>query len=292
MDFFLTAENPIHAEYNQLKQQKNALKLKSDSIDFDKHTAKIGKCKVTLGKCTCFEFQKSHKPCKHMYRLAFELGIFELDAEKIELAMKTAPKRSLYGCKSSFLSSVPKNFIVIDFENANRLNDSICQIGIAVVKNNSVIELREFWIRPPYKEFTATKIHGITFDDVKNAPNFKEAWTQIKKYFEEKTIAAYALPHDLIYFFATLSRYNIPRPNFKAFDVQDNICSILKKYSSLAELENLQLVTIAKKLGLNHNSHDALSDALVTAKIQIYLSKYFPAEKTKIYLSTSAVKNS
>ena len=46
---------------------------------------------------------------------------------------------------------------------------------------------------------------------------------------------------------------------------------------------NYRLVTVAEKLGLEHRAHDALGDALVTAQIQIYLSKDLHEENTLIY---------
>ena len=288
MTFFSASDNPLHAEYGQLKRQRRALNLKMDSVDFDGQTGKIGKQSVSLESCTCSEFFHRHKPCNHMYRLAFELGVFELDAEKIKVALKTAPRLNPYGCEISFPDSVPKNFVVIDFENANHASDSICQMGIVVVENNSVTAQENFLIRPPYKEFTATEIHGITFKDVKNKPTFKKLWGYIKKFIEGKTIAAYGLSSDLHYLFATLDRYKIPHPNFDAFDILANVRACQKLDENLAELENIQLGTVAKKFELNHNAHDALSDALATAQIQIYLSKNFPDEMTTTYISTIA----
>ena len=288
MNFFSADKKYLHAQYEQLQRQKLALNFKFDSIDFDKQTGKADKLRVSLERCTCREFWQRHKPCKHMYRLAFELGLFNLDAEKIDAALKITPRHNLYGCELSISSPPPKNFVAIDFENANRSNDSICQVGLVVVKNNRVTEKKSFLIRPPYKKFTATEIHGIKFDDVKNKPNFKSAWSKLIKYFHEQTIAAYSLPHDLKYLFATLDRYKLPRPKFTAFDVQKNAHDYLKKISALEDNKRLPLSAIAEKFGLTHNAHDALSDALVTAQIQIHLSKNFPKENTTIYYSTAA----
>lgn len=33
---------------------------------------------TSLSSCTCFDFQTRHLPCKHIYRLAVELGIIEI----------------------------------------------------------------------------------------------------------------------------------------------------------------------------------------------------------------------
>ena len=288
MDFFSADNKDFHAEYEQLRQQKKALNVNFDSIDFDTRTGKAGHWKVSLERCTCADFWKTGKPCKHMYRLASELGVFELDPEKIQTALEASPHHNLYGCELSISAPSPKNFVVVDFERANRFNDSICQVGIVVVKNNRVDERKSFLVRPPYRKFTATKIHGITFDDVKRKPTFNALWSQLIKYFDRQTIAAFALPHDLNYLFATLDGCKIPRPKFTAFDVQANVHACLKKDSALEGLKGISLVAVAEKLGFTHDAHDALSDALVTAQIQIHLSKNFPQENTFIYYSTSA----
>lgn len=41
-----------------------------------------GTYQVTLESCPCGDFRKRHLPCKHMYRLAYELGAFVLDGVK------------------------------------------------------------------------------------------------------------------------------------------------------------------------------------------------------------------
>lgn len=44
--------------------------------------------KVSLSSCTCPDFQHRHHPCKHMYRLAIELGLLIENAEERTFALK------------------------------------------------------------------------------------------------------------------------------------------------------------------------------------------------------------
>lgn len=37
---------------------------------------------TSLKECTCYDFQKRHLPCKHMYRLAVELGVIKIIKRK------------------------------------------------------------------------------------------------------------------------------------------------------------------------------------------------------------------
>ena len=186
---------------------------------------------------------------------------------------------------------IPKDFVVIDFETANYNQNSICQMGIAVVENNLVVEQKDFLICPPSKTFYKKNIdiHGITFSDVKDKPNFAKIWTQVQKYIQGRTVTAYNLPFDIGCLYAALENYQIPAPDFVAFDILANVryCRSYCYDSIFKELEDCKLITVAKLLKLNHNAHDALSDSEVAAKIQIYISKNLPDVMTEFNFSTS-----
>ncbi|MBR0288403.1 MAG: SWIM zinc finger family protein [Selenomonadaceae bacterium] len=291
MSFFSPEYNSLHSEEDQLKRVKSALNLKMDYVDFEAHKGKIKNYDVSLDKCTCMDFGRRRKPCKHIYRLAIELGIFNANADTVSgsiVPAKEIDNKSETNCSYAFSCPglVPKNFVVIDFETANTCPDSICQMGIVTVENNLIVDRQNYLIRPPYEKFSFTDIHGITLDDVKNELTFGELWQRIKPYIEGRTIAAYNLPFDINCLFAALFRYEIPRPNFNAFDVLANVRSCRYFDCELSELKNYQLVTVAKKMKLEHIAHNALSDSVVTAQIQIYLSKTIPDENTVIYFST------
>lgn len=50
-------------------------------IDHSNHSALIqgkdGAYNVSLTQCTCFDFESRQLPCKHIYKLAFELGLLD-----------------------------------------------------------------------------------------------------------------------------------------------------------------------------------------------------------------------
>ncbi|MBQ3337721.1 MAG: hypothetical protein IJG80_09995 [Selenomonadaceae bacterium] len=280
MYFFSKKNYLLHAEYNQLERQKKALNLEMASVNRESKTGTIKDYKVSLDHCTCVDFQRRLKPCKHMYRLAFELGAFDLDAEKIDALLIATPKpvNAFYTPKYFLRAPVPKNFVVIDFETANDFKDSICQMGIAVIEGDSIIARENFFIRPPYKNFTNTKIHGITFDDVKKSPTFAELWPEIKIFVAGKIVAAYNVPFDMSCLVSTLKFYKISVPNFSAFDILENV----RECRALSRLANHRLVTVAQELGFAHDAHDALSDAVVAAQVQLWITKNFPQTETLI----------
>jgi len=77
------------------------------------------------------------------------------------------------------------NFLALDFETANYYRDSACALGLVRIENNKIVDRTSFLIRPPYKYFVFTYIHGITWEDVENEPTFEQYWKSIKPFFEE-----------------------------------------------------------------------------------------------------------
>lgn len=72
----------IHSDFEQVKRIESGKKLKKDilSIDMNKKEITIqGSSETpytaTLDECTCADFAIRQSPCKHMYCLAFELGL-------------------------------------------------------------------------------------------------------------------------------------------------------------------------------------------------------------------------
>ena len=65
-----------------------------ENIDADNFSAvtvgRTGKYNTSLNFCTCQDFQKRRKPCKHIYRLSYKLGKFNLydNIEQEEIAIK------------------------------------------------------------------------------------------------------------------------------------------------------------------------------------------------------------
>ena len=74
-----------------------------------------------------------------------------------------------------------------DVEFANSKNKSICQAGIVHEKlsGEDCVKGTENILVDPEDGFNehSVKVHGITVSRVHGAPNFKEVWPNIEKYF-------------------------------------------------------------------------------------------------------------
>lgn len=79
----------VHADVAQIDRQGRAMNYPfSFEIDSETKTARFSSTSdlpyydTTLASCTCHDFEDRHLPCKHIYRLAAELGIIEIFRRK------------------------------------------------------------------------------------------------------------------------------------------------------------------------------------------------------------------
>lgn len=73
-------DESLHNEIEQLKRINSSLEIKNENVTLhsESTTAEIvgrdGTYNVSLNECTCTDFGFRNAPCKHMYKLASELG--------------------------------------------------------------------------------------------------------------------------------------------------------------------------------------------------------------------------
>ncbi len=154
------------------------------------------------------------------------------------------------------------DFTAIDFESATGYIP--CSIGIAVVRNNEIVNVENHLIKPicfPYFQWYAQKIHGIHEKDVANAPTFDVLWPQIEQYFSDTMLIAHNAAFDINVLRKTLCHYKIPKPQARymcSYILARKVWKDNQKYSLdfLSEQENIQL-----------NHHHSDSDALACAKL-------------------------
>ncbi|GHV35241.1 hypothetical protein FACS18949_12800 [Clostridia bacterium] len=96
-------ENEIHADEAQIGRQGRSMTYpfdfkvneKTKSARFSS-TTDLPFYKTTLNSCNCYDFQERKLPCKHIYRLAVELGLIEIikrptfDKETLESIKESA----------------------------------------------------------------------------------------------------------------------------------------------------------------------------------------------------------
>ena len=159
------------------------------------------------------------------------------------------------------------NFLAIDFETANRYPDSACAVGLVRVQDNVIVEKISYYIKPPYRHFEFTDIHGITWDDVNDAADFGELWNELLPLIDEADfLVAHNASFDRRVLQTCCQRYGIEIPQKKFH------CTV-QLSRKILNIRPANLPNVCRHLGISLRHHDAASDTLACAKIMIEVIK-------------------
>ncbi|MDR1803090.1 MAG: 3'-5' exonuclease [Treponema sp.] len=164
------------------------------------------------------------------------------------------------------------NFVTIDFETAKYSRKSACAVGIVKYIDGKVSDTFYSLIRPPelYIRPDFTEIHGLTVDDVKDAPTFADLWdSAIKPFIGDFPLAAHNAPFDMSVLWAVLEWYELEIPALPYFCT----CSLARR--TWPELESHALTSLAENFGIRYNAHNALDDAMTCGKLVLMSAKKF-----------------
>ena len=158
-------------------------------------------------------------------------------------------------------------FLAIDFETANNARDSACAIGLVRVEDNVIVEKQTHLIKPPYRDFLYTYIHGITYSEVREAPTFGELWERIEPLFEGVDfLVAHNSSFDEGVLRACCRRYGVSYPEIP-FQ-----CTV-KISRKLWKIKPTRLNNVCDHFGISLNHHEAGSDTEACARIMIEAHK-------------------
>lgn len=158
-----------------------------------------------------------------------------------------------------------KRILVIDFETANVAATSACAIGAVLIEDYEIVEKYYSLIKPPSSLFQFTYIHGITWDQVKDAPTFKELWEQDfgRLYRYADLIIAHNVGFDVSVLKATAEHHQISLPT------RPTDCTVQIARKQL-EITPAKLNNVCQVLEIPLEHHQALSDSLAAAYIYIF----------------------
>ena len=158
------------------------------------------------------------------------------------------------------------DFTAIDFETATNKMSSACSIGLVAVNNLEIVKKEYFLIKPStnYVSQENTNIHGLTYEDVKDALSFDKVWPIISPYFYNSSfIFAHNAHFDMSVLHECLKEYDIEKPSFQYID-SINFSSKACSGCGNSLLDRCAFFNID-----TDNHHNALSDALMCAKLVI-----------------------
>jgi DNA polymerase III subunit epsilon len=152
-------------------------------------------------------------------------------------------------------------FVAIDFETANYRGDSACAVGLVKVIDSKIVDKAVHFIRPPTKEFVFTYIHGLTWKDVAKAADFGELWPILESFIEgAEFLAAHNASFDKSVLHACCASYGVLAPSLPFR------CSVQIARRTW-NIYPTKLPDVCRRLGIDLNHHEALSDAMACAQI-------------------------
>jgi len=180
------------------------------------------------------------------------------------------------------------DFITIDFETAEYSPESAVSVGLVKYHNYRPIGSYYSLIRPPnlYIRPDFTDIHGLTVDDVKDAPDFGCIWKkEIKGFIGKTLLAAHNAQFDMKVLKAVLERYELPIPKLPYF------CTLNLSRQAWPKLKSYALTSLAKKFRITYNAHNAVEDAHTSGKlVQLAANKFDPEKKIEELLEHIGVE--
>ncbi len=189
------------------------------------------------------------------------------------------------------ISPKETEFTVIDFETTGLSPKSsrVIEVGLVKVKNLKVTDTFSILINPmQHIPSGITMLTGITNSDVEKAPLFEDVAHKISEFICDSVLVGHNLKFDFSFLESEFNKAELILPEVH------QLCTLKLSRKILPHLPNKSLGTVKSHLRIRHkNTHRALSDAIVTAKVLIKLIKKLETEydikTTKDILSFQSV---
>jgi DNA polymerase III subunit epsilon len=157
----------------------------------------------------------------------------------------------------------PPTFAAIDFETADHGRDSACAVAVVRVEGVSIVDRTHSYIRPPRQHFVFTDLHGISWNDVVNAPTFRQLWPSLRKKLDGVDfLAAHNASFDrsVLQTCCEQARLSAPPHAFQ--------CTV-RLARMVWNIYPTKLPDVCRRLRIPLRHHDAGSDAEACARIVI-----------------------
>jgi DNA polymerase-3 subunit epsilon len=163
------------------------------------------------------------------------------------------------------------DFTAIDFETANGSRSSACSVGLARVVGGEIVDTATWLIRPPGEHYAFAphniKVHGITADQVVDAPEWGDVLPQVMAFSGGASFVAHNASFDESVFSSVTTASGLVVPD-AAFH-----CSLELSEQNL-QLGSYKLSAVCDALGLPaFMHHEARADAMACANVVLEIAR-------------------
>jgi DNA polymerase III epsilon subunit-like protein len=155
------------------------------------------------------------------------------------------------------------DFVAIDFETANYFRGSPCAVGMVTIRDGQVVDQWEQLIYQDHFDGFCISIHGITPDDVADAPT----WTEISPVIAERIGDLPLVAHNAAFDTGVMRDANADTG--LVWPTLDYACTLVASRRTY-DLPSYRLPYVAEAAGFPFNSethHKAIHDAIAAAWI-------------------------
>lgn len=165
-------------------------------------------------------------------------------------------------------------FVTIDMELADRILSSFCSISILYWENGEIIKEFHTLINPDceVEEFFKDR-HGLTDEELSQAPTLPYVWKEIYDLLENKMVFAYDANRVMK---TLINRAEVDVLNVPNFDY-GNVQSIVKR--TWKGLDDYRLQNITEKLNITKIHNDSYEDAKSLGKLIYKATEELELEK-------------
>lgn len=179
-------------------------------------------------------------------------------------------------------------FVAVDVETANATRGSICSIGVAEVESRQVVSSESWLVKPPpgLDEFADRNIaiHGITPDQIRDAPTFSESVDQLCQFVGDRPIVAHNAAFDVGNIRDGCTHIGKPWPSLTYG------CSLILSRRFLSLL-SYRLPLVCQELGVDlDDHHDAEADATACAEVVLGLMERSGSGSLEALRTTALVR--
>jgi DNA polymerase-3 subunit epsilon len=163
-------------------------------------------------------------------------------------------------------------FAVVDLETTGfspLVGDRVVEVGIVRVAGDGSTVDEYVTLVNPLRDVGPTNVHGISQEDVENAPTFNEIVGDVLSRLDRVIFVGHNARYDRDFIAAELSAAGVFVPAVPA------LCTLKLGYRLHPELANHRLATCCEAAGVVHQGpHSAIEDARATAKLlALYLAE-------------------